>query len=98
VRTTLTLDDDVAAMLKRLQQSRSAPFKQVVNDALRRGADDLLNEKPPERKQYTFPVSMGPPLIDITDVSAVLAMMDEDEDMRRYGPGSTWPEAARGNE
>jgi hypothetical protein len=88
MRTTLTLDDDVAAMLKNLQQSRSVPFKQLVNDALRLGAEELLTAKPPKRTQYTFPVSMGPPLMDITDVSATLALIDEERDMRRYSTAS----------
>ena len=37
MRTTLTLDDDVAALLKRLARTRNARFKEVVNEALRRG-------------------------------------------------------------
>lgn len=37
MRKTLTLDEDVIALLKRTQQERGLSFKQVVNDALRRG-------------------------------------------------------------
>lgn len=37
MRTTLTLDDDVIALLKRAERERGLSFKQVVNDALRRG-------------------------------------------------------------
>jgi len=37
MRTTLTLDDDVAALLKREERARGLSFKQLVNDALRRG-------------------------------------------------------------
>jgi hypothetical protein len=37
MRTTLTLDDDVAAILKRLTKTRHARLKDVVNEALRRG-------------------------------------------------------------
>jgi hypothetical protein len=37
MRTTLTLDDDVAQKLKRVAHQRKVPFKQVVNDLLRRG-------------------------------------------------------------
>ena len=37
VRTTLTLDSDVAAALKRLAEQTKRPFKQVVNEALRVG-------------------------------------------------------------
>jgi len=37
MRTTLTLDDDVAAILKRLTKNRRTRIKDVVNEALRRG-------------------------------------------------------------
>jgi len=37
MRTTLTLDDDVAAFLKEQSRLRDVPFEQVVNDYLRRG-------------------------------------------------------------
>jgi plasmid stability protein len=37
VRTTLTLDDDVAAKLKSEARRSSRSFRDVVNDALRRG-------------------------------------------------------------
>ncbi|MHB1846087.1 MAG: ribbon-helix-helix domain-containing protein, partial [Deltaproteobacteria bacterium] len=37
VRTTLTLDDDVAAKLEKLARRRRLSFKEVVNATLRRG-------------------------------------------------------------
>ena len=37
MRTTLTLDDDVADLLKASAKLRDKPFKAVVNEALRRG-------------------------------------------------------------
>ena len=37
MRTTLTLDDDVAAFLKEQCRLNDKPFKQVVNEVLRRG-------------------------------------------------------------
>ena len=37
MRTTLSLDDDVAALLEQLRKARDTTFKQVVNDALREG-------------------------------------------------------------
>ena len=36
MRTTLTLDDDVAAILERLRKCRDATLKNLVNEALRR--------------------------------------------------------------
>ena len=40
MRTTLTLDDDVAMKLRQRARERGVPFKQVVNEALRAGLDD----------------------------------------------------------
>ena len=37
MRTSLTLDDAVAAMLQRRARVTCLPFKQIVNDAIRSG-------------------------------------------------------------
>jgi hypothetical protein len=37
MRTTLTLDDDVAAKLRAEARRAGRPFREVVNEALRRG-------------------------------------------------------------
>lgn len=37
MRTTLTLDDDVAAKLKAEQNRAGLPFREIVNETLRRG-------------------------------------------------------------
>jgi hypothetical protein len=37
MRTTLTLDDDVAANLKAESRRAGRPFRQIVNETLRRG-------------------------------------------------------------
>ncbi len=37
MRTTLTLDDDVATKLKELARRKKVPFKEAVNAVLRRG-------------------------------------------------------------
>ena len=44
MRTTLTLDDDVAEALKDRSRQMDRPFKQVVNDALRRGLSPGVTE------------------------------------------------------
>ena len=41
MRTTLTLDDDVAATLERLRRNRDVSLRDLVNDALRRGLSDM---------------------------------------------------------
>lgn len=39
-RTTLTLDDDVAAKLDGVARRTGRPYRAVVNDALRRGLEE----------------------------------------------------------
>ena len=52
MRTTLTLDDDLAVMLKREAESSRRPFRDVVNDAIRRG----LMSAPSPRQEIVVPV------------------------------------------
>lgn len=47
MRTTLTLDDDVAGFLREQARLQSRPFKQVVNDTLRRGMSPAVGEERP---------------------------------------------------
>ena len=49
MRTTLTLDDDVASLLKKEARKAGEPFKQVVNRYLRLG---LTTAKQPARKPF----------------------------------------------
>ena len=48
MRTTLTLDDDLAAALKEQARRADQPFKEVVNDTLRRGLSPVLAEAEPD--------------------------------------------------
>ena len=47
MRTTLTLDDDVATRLKAEARRSGRPFKQIVNECLRHG---LLSSRRPARR------------------------------------------------
>lgn len=50
MRTTLTLDPDIAARLKALAHQRRVSFKQAVNQVLRRGLDGpSAHDDPPYR-------------------------------------------------
>ena len=51
MRTTITLDQDVAASLKRLEKRRGVKFKALVNEALREGIKCLVA---PPRKRGVF--------------------------------------------
>jgi hypothetical protein len=58
MRTTLTLDDDVAALLEKVQRERDTTFRQVVNEALRQGLECLSGPKPPKAFR-TQPADLG---------------------------------------
>jgi len=58
MRTTLTLDEDVAQKTKQLARILKKPFKVVLNEALRKGLDQI--GKPQKRRDYrTNPHEMG---------------------------------------
>lgn len=80
MRTTVTLDDDVAAHLERLRTSRQS-WKSLINDTLRRGLADLERVAPHTSGPFTDPDALGDLLIDVTDVSEALALA-EGEDYR----------------
>ena len=73
MRTTLTIDDDVAAAIRRLRRVRKTSLKQIVNEALRRGLRDMTRRRPRAIFQ-TRSVSLGPLLIpNLDNISEVLA-------------------------
>lgn len=73
MRTTLTLDDDVAAAIERLRQAREASFKDLVNDALRRGLKEMAAPRKTREPFRTRSVALGPALIGIDNVSEAIA-------------------------
>lgn len=79
MRTTLSLDDDVAALLRRAMKTRQASLKGVVNDALRRGLQEMAAPEAKRRPYRTPGVSLGRCLVgSIDDVAEVLAVAEDD--------------------
>ena len=77
MRTTLTLDDDVAVALERARKQNDASLKEVVNQALRRGLPELARS-PRRRKRFrTKSLSLGKCLVPSLDnISRVLAIAE----------------------
>ena len=75
MRTTLTIDDDVAVRLERLRRD-GRTLKDVVNEALRAGLDTLEQSPPVRRKSYTEPVDIQLLVPNIDDVWGVLDAVD----------------------
>jgi hypothetical protein len=77
MRTTLTLDPDVAARLKRLRQCRDARFKDIVNAALREGLRAMGENPGP--KSWTKPMPLGGTRIGSLDnIADVLAIAERE--------------------
>ena len=78
MRTTITLDPDVEAMLKKVMQERDLSFKQAVNSLLRSAL--FPNEIRPD---YSWPVyQLGKPLVPL-EHALQLASEFEDEEIAR---------------
>jgi hypothetical protein len=74
VRTTLTIDDDVAVQLERLRRDRDTGLKQLINEVLRRGLRDISARSKKREPFRTEPIDGVTPLLDNVDnVAEVLA-------------------------
>ena len=81
MRTTLTLDPDVADRLRALARERGLPFKQVVNAVLRRGLDDGSGTREPFRIEAR---ALGlRPGIDLDQALELAARLEDEETLRK---------------
>jgi metal-responsive CopG/Arc/MetJ family transcriptional regulator len=77
MRTTITLDDDVAAALERLRKTRDASLKELINDALRRGLKDMSARPKRSQSFRTMSVALGHVrLASIDNVGEALALAE----------------------
>jgi hypothetical protein len=79
MRTTLTLDDDVAAQIRRLRESRKTSLKELINEALRSGLAIMQGPKQTKRRFQTKPVSLGRCFFDNLDNTAEILAVVEGE-------------------
>lgn len=78
MRTTLTLDPDVARKARKFAGEHNAPFKDVINRALRVGLDILEKKRGPAPFR-TEPKPLGlRPGISLDNISDVLDKLDEE--------------------
>ena len=77
MRTTLTLERDVAARLEQVARRRRLPLKVIVNEALREGLSRLERPAGPGRPFRTTGFDLGPSLVgSLDDVEEVLARVE----------------------
>ncbi|MGH2391585.1 MAG: ribbon-helix-helix protein, CopG family [Chloroflexota bacterium] len=79
MRTTLTIDDDIAATLERMRGSRDATLKDLINEALRRGLKDMA-DRPKHREPFrTESVALGAVRTDgIDNIQEALAIAESE--------------------
>lgn len=77
MRTTLTLDDDVAAQIETLCRERKTTLKSAINTALRQGLRAMAETHPSRRAVRTKAISLGRCLLPtIDDISEALAIAE----------------------
>ena len=82
MRTTLTLDADVVALLRQVQQAGGHSFEAVVNDALRQGLRQMVAPLGPPVRYRTPAVDLGRCLLSSLDNVAEVLAVAEDEPTR----------------
>lgn len=84
MRTTVTLDDDLAARLRDRAHQQGVPFKTAINAAIRNGLEKPRGEPAP----YRLPTArMGPPKLDLTKATQLAGQLEDDELVRRMNLG-----------
>lgn len=82
MRTTLTIDDDLAGILRRRSVELGKSFKTVVNDALRKGLAEKLEKTP--RNVMVRPHDFGPaPGVDFDRLNQLADELEVEGFMRK---------------
>jgi hypothetical protein len=77
MRTTLTIDDDIATVLERLRRARDASLKELVNEALRKGLKEMNSRSKRREPLRTKSVALGRIRIaSIDNISEALAVAE----------------------
>lgn len=85
MRTTLTLDPDVEALLRQLMRERGLSLKEAVNTALRAA----LSPAQKRRRRFQTPeFSMGEPSVPLDHALRVAAELEDSELRRRIAVGT----------
>lgn len=72
MRTTFTLDDDVAAEVERLRREEGLGLSEAVNHLIRAGL-----AQPARRARYRHRSADLGLKVDVTDIGAVLDLLDD---------------------
>lgn len=88
MRTTLTLDDDLAALLKKRAQQLGIPFKEMVNRAVRAGLGEtakLSRGDVPRTEPHSFGLRPG---YDMDKLNQLVDELEAEDFAHRHRSGS----------
>lgn len=83
MRTTVTLDPDVEALIKRAMRERGLTFKQALNQAVRAG----VASQPSPRRSAMPTHDLGEPLVDVTKALRLAGELEDQERAARLARG-----------
>ena len=84
MRTTVTLDDDLAELLKQRARERDVPFKRVLNEVIRAGLGGRGPSKPYRLEPRDLGVRSG---VDLTRALSLAAELEDAEIVRKVEQG-----------
>lgn len=84
MRTTLTLDEDVAYQLTELAHNTRKPFKQVVNETLRRGLHSSAKTPLKPFKVKPLKVKLAPG-VDERRLNQLYDELEVEDFIRKFG-------------
>ena len=83
VRTTVTLDADTEALIRRLMTERGVSFKRALNDAIRAGAPGRVEPQTP----FTDVQPLGQPAVNLDRALTIAGDLEDEELIRRMQAG-----------
>jgi len=80
MRTTLTVDDDIAIEIERIVRQEGRTLKSVVNDALRRGLIEMLARPKSARPAFkTKSFDLGEATFPVDNIAEALAFAEGED-------------------
>lgn len=84
MRTTVTLDDDTLAVIRRRMRDQGVSFKTALNDAIREGAGSRPEPSPFETRTF----DLGVPTVNLDRALQLAAELEDEELIRRQRRGA----------
>ena len=83
MRTTITLEPEVEALVRKAMKERDLSFKQVVNEAIARGLGAEITPTPVDLPVH----NMGKPLVNLDKALHIYGELEDEEILRKMSMG-----------